>query len=136
MSRYNSEKYKEWYYKNQEKKRSYAKEYYALHREEKVKYAKEFRIKNPTFWRTSHRKMIYGITNEDVDKMILNQENKCAICFIEFHPTEKNRKMSIDHCHTKNKVRGLLCSKCNISLGHLEKEGFLENALKYLKKYE
>ena len=30
------------------------------------------------------------------------------------------------------KVRGLLCSKCNVSLGHIEKNGFLEKALKYL----
>jgi uncharacterized membrane protein len=136
MGIYNPIKYKEWYYKNKEKKRNYARKYYELHREEKIRYAKEFRIKNPTAWRISHRKRIYGVTNEDVNKMVLEQENKCAICSVYFHPKEKNRKMSIDHCHIKNKVRGLLCNKCNISLGHLEKEGFLINALKYLKKYE
>lgn len=134
MAGYNSEKYKAWYSQNREKKLQYAKKYYSLHTEEMIKYAKDFRVKNPTFWKTSHRKRNYGITNEDVDKMIILQENKCAICSVEFHPTEKNRKMSIDHCHSKNKVRGLLCNKCNISLGHLEKEGFLEKALNYLKQ--
>lgn len=136
MAGYSSEKYKKWYYKNREKKLKYAREYYSLHAETRIKYAKEFRIKNPTSWKKSHRMRTYGITNEDVDAMIISQNNKCGICSLEFHPVEKNKKMSIDHCHVRNKVRGLLCNKCNISLGHLEKEGFLENALKYLKKYE
>lgn len=58
----------------------------------------------------------YGITLADYENLRLAQNYKCAICGL---PEESNMhgKLFIDHSHTTNKVRGLLCSDCNTALG-------------------
>ena len=59
-------------------------------------------------------------------------EIECQICGNDF----KNRKdMNIDHDHRTEKVRGLLCMKCNTSLGWLEKhDAYLEKTIEYIKR--
>ena len=75
-----------------------------------------------------HRKILsrYNLSIQDYQKMLSSQNNKCAIC-------KKVKKLSIDHCHVTGKVRGLLCTGCNTSLGGLGDtvEG-LQRALQYL----
>lgn len=73
----------------------------------------------------------YGISPEQYQEMLEAQGNRCAIC-----EQGNQRAMAIDHDHTTGKVRALLCDGCNMSLGHIEKDGFLEKALKYIAKYK
>jgi len=74
----------------------------------------------------------YGITQEQFDQMIINQNNKCKICSIEFKGTKFTH---IDHCHDSNIVRGLLCNNCNLALGQFnDNTDILDNAIKYLQK--
>lgn len=61
---------------------------------------------------TYYRKT-YGITFRTYVRMFLSQAGKCAICRAE--PGEKN--LAVDHCHDTDKVRGLLCDRCNLGLG-------------------
>lgn len=69
---------------------------------------------------TRHREFLlgdrYGITLIDYDNMLLEQNGGCKIC--GRHP--KKYRLSIDHDHKTNKVRGLLCVSCNRALGRLE----------------
>lgn len=66
----------------------------------------------------------YGVTAEDYERMLAEQDKKCAIC----EQPERNlehwkytvKNLSIDHCHATGKVRGLLCSRCNVTLGQVE----------------
>lgn len=75
----------------------------------------------------------YGITTEDYLQMLDSQDRKCAICSKTV--IENNRYLSVDHCHTTGKVRGLLCSNCNLGLGYFQDNiDFLLNAVEYLKK--
>lgn len=60
-------------------------------------------------------KKLYGLTEQEVDKMYVEQNNKCGVCDNEFDSTHE---VMIDHCHTTGKVRGLLCITCNWLLGH------------------
>lgn len=74
----------------------------------------------------------YGITKEDYLKMREDQNDCCAICGI--HESKLDKRLHTDHCHTTGKVRGLLCNKCNTSLGQFESDpGLLLVAYEYLK---
>lgn len=57
----------------------------------------------------------YGITPSMYADMLTLQENRCAIC----RTAEPGGIGSwhIDHDHSTNKIRGLLCNRCNMALG-------------------
>lgn len=57
----------------------------------------------------------YGISIEEYDNMLKQQDNKCAICGTEECRTGK--AFAVDHDHDTGKVRGLLCRPCNSALG-------------------
>lgn len=61
----------------------------------------------------------YGLSITDVDKMMDGQGGVCAICKTsEFGAPRPH----IDHCHATGIVRGLLCRKCNVGLGHFDED--------------
>lgn len=76
----------------------------------------------------------YGITYEEYEKLLKEQNNKCAICGSEdAQSIRTSGKLFIDHCHTTNRVRGLLCSKCNYALGQFnDNVSLLQSAINYL----
>ena len=73
----------------------------------------------------------YGITLEDYDRMLEEQEGKCKIC----GTTEPNGKgrFHVDHNHDTQEVRGLLCHNCNRGIGYLRDDvSIILKALEYL----
>jgi Recombination endonuclease VII len=76
----------------------------------------------------------YGITTEQYEQILQDQDHKCGICGL--HENESSCRLAVDHCHERNKVRGLLCSNCNTGLG-LFKDSveFLNKALEYVYKH-
>lgn len=75
-------------------------------------------------------KFNYGITLEYYDKMFEEQKGCCKIC--GRHQSTLTRRLSVDHNHKTEKVRELLCDKCNLGLSYLENEEWLKIAKKYL----
>lgn len=73
------------------------------------------------------------------EKMLRDQNNKCAICETEIslgrQPYTKT-KAYVDHDHDSNKVRGLLCHRCNCRLGPIEDKEWLKKALAYLEQFQ
>ena len=66
------------------------------------------------------------------------QEGRCAICGV--HDSEKVarsgrvRRMALDHDHLTGVTRGLLCTACNVMLGHAEDNpDRLEKGARYLR---
>lgn len=60
----------------------------------------------------------YKLSNDTLQKMIISQQSKCAIC-------DKEAKFGryglvVDHCHITGQVRGLLCNTCNSGIGMLK----------------
>ena len=61
----------------------------------------------------------YGITLDDYNAMLDDQDEVCLICKGEgFYMKEEHKlRLVVDHCHQTGKVRGLLCHNCNRGLG-------------------
>lgn len=57
-----------------------------------------------------YRKKRYGLSQEDVDRLMTEQGGLCALC-------RKRPPQAVDHCHATNRVRGLLCMRCNSAIG-------------------
>lgn len=113
----------EYYAKNPDKCRNIAKKAYVKNKHKHVLRKKVYS------WNKT-----YGIeiTHDTYLKMLEEQDNKCAICLTSNMDLEK--LLSVDHCHTTGKVRGLLCNNCNLALGNFKDSiTSLENAIKYLK---
>lgn len=82
---------------------------------------------------------LYGLTVEGYDQMLANQGGVCAICG-NGEPTAHGRtgtqfRLAVDHDHETGRVRGLLCQKCNRSIGLLDDDvDLLKRAIDYLQK--
>lgn len=85
-----------------------------------------------------HVRNLYGLTQEEYNKMFFEQDNKCKICKNpEKVITKKGiiKLLSVDHCHTTGKVRGLLCQNCNVLLANAKDNiDILESSIIYLKE--
>lgn len=83
--------------------------------------------------RSAGLKQRYGITQEYFDRMMQEQDGKCDVCKKDFIKVAR-----VDHCHKTDKVRGLLCDRCNIILAHHENlkdnPDLVERLEKYLQK--
>ena len=72
----------------------------------------------------------HGLTTEDYNQMLEEQEYKCSIC------RQVTATFCLDHCHDSGKPRGLLCHSCNLMLGQAHDNiATLEQAVLYLKQY-
>ena len=136
---------KSWYKDNQDKvkeqrenykdikneKRRLKYKYDEDYREERLKQAREWQMNNPNK-RKNQRLRQYGISFEEFNFLLEKANNKCEICGYS-DMSDKKIFPVIDHCHNSNKVRGVLCSKCNLALGHFNDNiDSLKNAINYL----
>jgi len=80
-------------------------------------------------------KRMYGITQQDYDVMLTEQNNQCAICkTTEPGGRHNSNYFVVDHCHNTGKVRKLLCHHCNTALGLVgDNTHILQSMIEYLK---
>ena len=92
-------------------------------------------------WRENHPDRVlnkrykerYGITLDEYNVMLKDQNHKCYLCGID-EVDAREGKLCVDHCHTSGKVRKLLCHNCNCGLGNFQDNpDVLEKAVKYLR---
>lgn len=77
----------------------------------------------------------YGITRDELQVLLDKQGNKCAIC--SRSQDELGYKLYLDHCHTTDKNRGLLCRECNTGIGYFkDNPDLLNSAITYLSIYK
>jgi hypothetical protein len=80
------------------------------------------------------RKSKYGVTEKQYRTILAFQGGACAIC--KFIPGPKDKPLYVDHDHTTNENRGLLCHKCNTAIGLLQdSQENINSALIYIQKY-
>lgn len=76
----------------------------------------------------------YGISFEAYNAILEAQGGRCAICLTD--KNNNNKALCVDHCHKTNKVRGILCNRCNRSIGLLHDSWKIAQAsADYLKKH-
>lgn len=78
----------------------------------------------------------YGVSLLEVERMLVAQENLCAICRREGFKMHDGvfMNLNLDHCHSTGVVRGLLCHNCNRALGLLKDDvDVMQRAIDYLK---
>lgn len=67
----------------------------------------------------------FKLTEEQYDDLMKNEN--CQICNVEL------TKKCIDHCHSTNKIRGVLCNNCNTALGLVgDNINILQSMIEYL----
>lgn len=111
----------------------YHKKYASLNKDKMKAYYKK--IAPIRRWRRVKEK--YGITQNEYEKLLKQQNNKCAIC-CRINSKKNTSYLFIDHCHQTNKIRGLLCNDCNLVIGgmgdnYIKVKNYMKNCLKYLK---
>jgi hypothetical protein len=73
----------------------------------------------------------YGLSEQEVKNMLFVQKNLCQICELDI-----TKNYHIDHCHKTNKVRSLLCQKCNQAIGLLKESEYLfDKATQYIRQH-
>lgn len=81
---------------------AHSRKYYAANREQII-----LRVKLRKF----------GLTEEQYQQMVEDAAGQCEICETPFGE-DKATKIHVDHCHSTNTLRGLLCASCNWALGN------------------
>ena len=108
--------------RQEERRRKLRKEWYKNNREKHYANNRKWIAKNPEKRAAAHLKnhlrTKYNITPEQYAEMLTKQDGKCAICGRE--PNWGKKKLDVDHCHKTGKIRGLLCSDCNIGLANFK----------------
>lgn len=111
---------------------------------DKNEYQRQWRALNPDKkYKRDHEKAReaawqrrYGITREDYDKMLAEQNGSCKIC----KTTKVGRTHThfhVDHCHSSKKVRGLLCDLCNRGLGYFKDDpDLMKKGAIYLESHQ
>lgn len=102
---------------------------------QKAAYMREYRKRRPRNVRDSELKKQYGISLSEWEAMHLSQGGVCAVCkSSESERSSRYSNLSVDHCHSTGRVRGLLCSSCNRGLGFFkDRPDLIDAAAAYLR---
>lgn len=131
--------YKEHYQENRDEILDKQRQRYQANRDKKLAYQREYRkrkTQEDAYWQTrkSHMEFarVHGMNFDEFEnwynKQWMKQQAQCAVCGKVFSGNEV-----IDHCHETNKLRGLLCTKCNVGVGMFQNSPqFCDKAKAYL----
>lgn len=87
------------------------------HRDEKLAYFKHYNATHKEIRRDQNLRRYYGLGSEEFNKLLHDQGDVCAICKTN---SWGHRGPELDHDHGSKKIRGILCSRCNLTLGRIE----------------
>jgi hypothetical protein len=94
----------------------------------------------PNLYSDRNIKRKYGLTREHYEEKLKSQNYLCAICgkpeIVIDHRINVLKRLAVDHCHNSNKIRELLCNRCNTTLGKIEDNvELLQKMIDYLNKH-
>lgn len=125
------QKHRRYYSKNREKVASKNRRWQQENAERFKAFAADWHRANKHRRQNEQLGRKYGLRPGDYEVMLSAQGGGCAIC----KRTENfdGRRFAVDHCHRTGRVRGLLCTKCNVAVGLLgDSPALLMTAIEYL----
>ena len=79
---------------------------------------------------------LYGLSIEQYAALRKAQGDLCAMCGNPAPKYKRTHRLYVDHDHSTNRVRALLCQPCNLAVGQVEtNSNRLELARVYLAAY-
>ena len=128
-----------WNKNNRNRRNKNWKKYYGENKNKRVEKSKKEYRNNPERAKDKRLLRKYGISLRQYKRWELKQGGCCAICKKEgIHRNQfgKRKQLVVDHDHATGKVRGLLCSSCNLLLGQAKNDTMiLQKAISYLREY-
>jgi hypothetical protein len=129
------EQSKKWYEKSEENKRKHG---------DAVKKWREKNKEKLDKWFDEHKKdkrlydvkRNHGLSAEEFHKLIDDAGEFCPICGTKFEGVgAKMTAPHIDHDHKNGKIRGIICSSCNLALGKFKDDPeIVEKAAAWLRR--
>lgn len=139
-----SDKKRGYHYKCKKCEKAYAATPHAkaLLKKRCKKYNDKLRDENPKkYYKRSRQSRLYryGLTENDYQDLLKKQNGVCAICGRESNGRKSKFddtiKLHVDHDHATGKVRGLLCTKCNMAIGGFDENiSIIKKAIQYLEE--
>lgn len=127
-----NERTKIYYETNKEKIKAQMRAYRETNKEKINAKKRTYYETNKEKVRASQIKYNYGLNLEQINKILIKQDYKCAICDRSLIET----RGCIDHDHKVKEVRGILCHQCNTGLGLLnENPELLRKAALYIETW-
>ena len=95
----------------------------------------QWQKEHPEQFRLNQRRSVlkrrYGLTEDDITRMLSEQKGRCPICRTPI--TADN--LNVDHDHSDGRVRGLLCDRCNRTIGLLKDDAaVVRSAIRYVSR--
>lgn len=126
---------KDYYRRNRESILQATAKYRAAHREKNRENISVWRKNNPD--RVKEYAWVrrgVALSVREYDEKLHKQHCRCAIC--KKHISSLSYVLVVDHDHVTGQVRGLLCQRCNSTLGMIEaKSPGLDSYLNYIEKW-
>lgn len=123
---------KAWYRKNKERAIAHAKKWQDANPERVRDYQRQYRIDHAQQFREGHLRRVFDLTADQYQALLNAQAGGCALCGRAPQP---GRSLHVDHDHKTGTIRGLLCFRCNVGIGHFREDKLrLADAIVYLTR--
>lgn len=112
----------------------WAVEYHKKNKQKCYESNRRWRERNRDWQKNRDLKLKFGIDLSQYTEMLQKQDGVCAIC----HQEDPSFQLSVDHCHTTGKIRGLVCGNCNNKvLWTVEnRRELIDRAIQYLEAFD
>jgi len=76
----------------------------------------------------------YHLNHEQI--LEVESRTHCEVCGVEFSKEKKSGDRHVDHCHTHDTYRGVICRNCNLALGFVNDDPeILQSLINYINQH-
>lgn len=109
------------------------KAYHHANRDRLLEQQRAYREENRERLAAQRRAANTGFTPALWEQVLEHQQHRCAVCRIDLRAL-KRTQVHADHCHQTGNPRGILCQRCNTSIGQFNDDPtLLRRAAAYLE---